>query len=193
MHNALAHVQAKLRPAVMAVIQTTFVQSAHAQWKTVAGALRERAPKLAELMDEAHDDVLTYMGFPTDGRPQIASSNPLDCNGEIKRRSNLVGIFPNDRAVIRLTGALRLNQNDEWSISCDYMSLESLPSVTDDPLVTLPCVATRSTSDRNKGRCTYTTSRGTLKWRRVRPAIHLARLPATAPHPLGATKRASPL
>jgi putative transposase len=126
---------------VMAVIKTIFAQSAHAQWKTVAGALRERAPKLAQLMDETHDNVLTYMAFPPRTGPRLLSSNPLERNGEIKRRSNLVGIFPNDRAVIRLTGALRLEQNDEWSVSRDYMSLESLRSVTDDPLVTLPCVA----------------------------------------------------
>ena len=122
MRNALAHVAAKQRPAVMAMIKTIFAQEtaqdAHAQWKSVADALRERAPKLAELMDEAREDVLAYTAFPKEHWPQIASTNPLErLNGEVKRRSNVVGIFPNDRAVVRLVGALMLEQNDEWAVA----------------------------------------------------------------------------
>ncbi len=131
MRNAMAHVPAKQRPAVMAMIKTIFAQEtaadAHAQWKTVADALRERAPRLAELMDEAREDVLAYTAFPKEHWPQIASTNPLErLNGEVKRRSDVVGIFPNDRAVVRLVGALMLEQNDEWAVSRRYMSLESL-------------------------------------------------------------------
>ena len=146
MRNALAHVPAKQRPAVMAMIKTIFAQEtaadAHAQWKIVADALHERAPKLAAMMEEAREDVLAYTAFPKEHWPQIASTNPLErLNGEIKRRSDVVGIFPNDRAIIRLVGALMLEQNDEWAVSRRYMSLESLVPVSDDPLVRLPGVA----------------------------------------------------
>ena len=146
MRNALAHVPAKQRPAVIAMVKTIFAQETaddvHAQWKTVTDALRERAPKLAELMDQAREDVLAYTAFPKEHWPQIASTNPLErLNGEIKRRSDVVGIFPNDRAVIRLVGALMLEQNDEWTVSRRYMSLESLAPISEDPLVRLPGVA----------------------------------------------------
>ena len=146
MRNALAHASAKQRPAVAAMLKTIFAQEtakeAHAQWIAVADALRERAPKLAELMDAAREDVLAYTAFPRDHWAQIASTNPLErLNGEIKRRSDVVGIFPNDRAVVRLVGALMLEQNDEWAVSRRYMSLESLAPVSDDPLISLPGVA----------------------------------------------------
>jgi len=146
MRNLLTHAPARQRPAVIAMVKTIFAQQtaaeARSQWKTVADALRERAPKLAALMDASLDDVLAYTAFPKEHWPQIASTNPLErLNGEIKRRSNVVGIFPNDRAVIRLVGALMLEQNDEWAVGRRYMSLESLAPVSDDPLVKLPGVA----------------------------------------------------
>jgi transposase-like protein len=147
MRNALAHVPPKQRPAVVAMLKTIFAQdtaeAAREQWHQVAGALRERFPKLAELMDASRDDVLVYMTFPREHWPQIASTNPLErLNGEIKRRSDVVGIFPNDKAVVRLVGALMLEQNDEWAVSRRYMSLESLSTLSDDPVLRLPAVAT---------------------------------------------------
>jgi transposase-like protein len=146
MRSALAHVPAKQRPAVTAMLTTIFAQEtaaeARAQWNSVADALRERAPRLAELMDEAREDVLAYTAFPREHWPQIASTNPLErLNGEIKRRSDVVGIFPNPAAVIRLVGALMLEQNDEWAVSRRYMSLESLAVLSDAPRVRLPGVA----------------------------------------------------
>jgi len=146
MRNALAHVPAKQRPAVSAMIKTIFAQEtareAHDQWNSVAEALRERAPKLAALMDAAREDVLAYTAFPREHWPQISSTNPLErLNGEIKRRSDVVGIFPNDAAVVRLTGALMIEQNDEWVVGRRYMSLESLAPISNDPVIRLPGVA----------------------------------------------------
>jgi putative transposase len=146
MRNALAHVAAKQRPAVVAMLKTIFAQdsaeAAHAQWRQVADTLRERYPKLAELMDGAREDVLAYMAFPREHWPQIASTNPLErLNGEIKRRSDVIGIFPNDKAVVRLVGALMLEQNDEWAVCRRYMSLESLAALSDDLVLRLPAVA----------------------------------------------------
>ena len=146
MRNALAHVPPKQRPAAVAMLKTIFAQdsadAAHAQWRQVADALRERYSKLAELMDGVREDVLAYMTFPREHWPQIASTNPLErLNGEIKRRADVIGIFPNDRAVVRLVGALMLEQNDEWAVSRRYMSLESLASLSDDPVLRLSAVA----------------------------------------------------
>lgn len=146
LRNVLAHVPPKQRPAAVAMLKTIFAQdtaeAAQAQWRQVADALRERFPRLAELMDGARDDVLAYMTFPREHWPQIASTNPLErLNGEIKRRADVVGIFPNDRSVIRLVGALMLEQSDEWAVTRRYMSLESLGTLSDDPIRRLSAVA----------------------------------------------------
>ena len=144
MRNVLAHAGSKQRPAVVALLKTIFAQenaeAAREQWRHVADALREKYPKLAAMMDESRDDVLAYMDFPREHWAQIA--NPIErLNGEVKRRSDVVGIFPNDRAVVRLVGALMLEQNDEWAVCRRYMALEGLKPVSDDPLIKLPAVA----------------------------------------------------
>jgi transposase-like protein len=146
MRNALAHAPAKQRMAVAAMLKTIFAQEtkteAEAQWAIVADALREKQPKLGALMDSSRDDVLAYMTFPREHWPQIASTNPLErVNREVKRRSDVIGIFPNDGAIIRLVGALMLETNDEWAVARRYMSLETLARVTDNPTVRLPAVA----------------------------------------------------
>jgi putative transposase len=145
MRNAMAHLAPKQRPAVVAMLKTIFAQetaeAAREQWASVADALRERCPKLVALMDRSREEVLVYMSFPREHWGQIASTNPLErLNGEIKRRADVVGIFPNDRAVIRLVGALMLEQNDEWAVSRRYMPLESLSSLSDDPVCRLSAV-----------------------------------------------------
>jgi len=92
-------------------------------------------------MDEAREDVLACTDFPKEHWPQIASTDPLErLNGEAKRRSGVAGTFPNDRAVVRLVGALMLEQNDEWAVSRRYMSLESLAAVSGTAVVRLPAV-----------------------------------------------------
>jgi putative transposase len=146
MRSALAHVPAKQRPAVVAMLKTVFAQEtaadARMRWNSVADALRERAPRLAELMDAARDDVLAYTAFPREHWPQIASTNPIErLNGEIKRRADVVGIFPNAEAVIRLVGALMLERNDEWAVGRRYMTLDGLAAFSDAPQVRLPAVA----------------------------------------------------
>ena len=102
--------------------------------------MRPRLPKLAGLLDEAEADVLAYMDFPAQHRAKIHSTNPLErLNGEIKRRADVVGIFPNEAAVTRLIGALLLEQNDEWATQrARYMTLETIAPMSDTALVRMP-------------------------------------------------------
>jgi len=146
MRNVLAHAGRHGRRVVAAFIGTAFVQddadTARAQWRQVADQLRPKVPKLAAVMDEAEPDVLAFMSFPRDHRPKIHSTNPIErLNGEIKRRTEVVGIFPNEDAITRLVGALLLEQNDEWAVRrARYMSLETIAPLSDDPIVRLSAV-----------------------------------------------------
>jgi putative transposase len=117
--------------------------SARAQWRKVADQLRPKLPKLATLLDEAEPDVLAYMSFPAAHRTKLHSSNPIErLNGEIKRRTEVVGIFPNEAAIVRLVGAILLEQNDEWAVQrARYMTLETIAPLSDDPIVGLPTAA----------------------------------------------------
>jgi transposase-like protein len=95
------------------------------------------------LFTEAEADVLASMSFPAAHRPKLHSTNPIErLNGEIKRRTEVVGIFPNEDAITRLIGAILLEQNDEWAVQrARYMSLETIAPLSDDPIVSLPAVA----------------------------------------------------
>ena len=143
MRNALAHAGKTQRRVVSAFVGTAFAQddeaAAKAQWRQVADQLRPRVAKLAGFMDAAETDVLAYMAFPKEHRTKLHSNNPIErLNGEIKRRTEVVGIFPNEAAIIRLVGAILLEQNDEWAVQRSrYMTRETLAPLSDDPLVSL--------------------------------------------------------
>src|SRR6266542_3519374 len=144
MRNALAHAGRSGRRVVSAFIATAFAQDdaeqAKAQWRRVADQLRPKLPKLAALMDHAEPDVLAYMSFPAQHRLKLHSTNPLErLNGEIKRRTEVVGIFPNEDAITRLVGAILLEQNDEWAVQrARYMTLETMAPLSEDPIFKLP-------------------------------------------------------
>lgn len=145
--NVLAHAGKSGRRVVSAFIGTAFAQetpeAASAQWRTVADQIRPKVPKLAAIMDEAEHDVLAYMSFPRQHWAKLHSTNPIErLNGEIKRRTDVIGIFPNDDAIVRLVGALLLEANDEWAVQrARYMTLETIGQMSDDPLISLPAVA----------------------------------------------------
>jgi putative transposase len=148
--NALALVPKSAQQLVAATIRTVFAQpdatSAREQWRRVADGFRDRFPRLADLMDDAETDVLAYLAFPSAHWRQIWSNNPLErLNKEVKRRSDVVGIFPNDAAVIRLVGMILAEQHDEWQVSRCYFSAESLAALIGNGPTTerLPLMAIR--------------------------------------------------
>lgn len=147
MRNALAHAGKSGRRVVSAFIATAFAQdhaeAAKTQWRKVADQLRSKLPKLAGFLDEAETDVLAYMTFQPQHRTKLHSTNPIErLNGEIKRRTEVVGIFPNEDAIVRLIGAILLDQNDEWAVQrARYMTLETIAPLSDDPIVSLPAIA----------------------------------------------------
>ena len=145
MRNALACVGKKDRPIVTAALRTACDQDTPAASKEhrakLIGAFEPRHPKRADLMRRAEDDVLAYKSFPREHWVKIHSTNPLErLNKQIERRTNGVGIFPNEAAVTRLVGALMLEQNDEWAITRRYMTLETVAAICDttpmDPATT---------------------------------------------------------
>ena len=147
MRNCLAHAGIKQRAMVAAAIRTAFVQeseeAARTEWRAISDRLRAKFPKLAQLMDGVEDEVLAYMAFPKSHWNQIHSTNPIErLNREIKRRTNVVSIFPNEAAIVRLVGAILLEQNDEWAVSRRYMSLETLAGLCDDQTVKAKAITT---------------------------------------------------
>ena len=147
MRNVLAHAGRQGRRVVSAFIATAFAQNdaeaARTQWRRVADQLRPKLPKLAAFLDQAETDVLAYMTFPAAHRAKLHSTNPIErLNGEIKRRTDVVGIFPNEAAILRLVGAILIEQNDEWAVQrARYMTLETMAPLSDDLAVSLPAIA----------------------------------------------------
>jgi transposase-like protein len=141
--NALALVPRAAAQMVAATIRTVFVQpdaaSAREQWQRVTESFRPRFPRLAALLEGAEADVLAYLTFPAEHWRQIWSNNPLErLNQEVKRRPDVVGIFPNAAAVVRLVGAVLAEQHDEWQVSRRYFSAESLAKLTPTAEEALP-------------------------------------------------------
>ena len=132
MRNLLATVPQAMREPIAAIVRTIFAQPDHAsaltQLHKVSEGLRARFAQAAALLEDAAEDILAHKHFPEEHRRQLHSTNPLErLNKEIKRRSNVVGIFPNVRAAVRLVGAILLEQDDEWAVAeRRYFSAESM-------------------------------------------------------------------
>ena len=141
---ALAHVPKGQHTMVAAALRQAFLQADHdtarQTWRQVADQLRPRWPKLATLMDDSEHDVLAFMAFPAQHRTKLHSTNPLErLNKEVKRRADVVGIFPDEKSIMRLIGAVLLEQNDDWQLQHRYMQLEAMaellqPTTQDHPL-----------------------------------------------------------
>lgn len=130
LRNALSLVPKDAQPLAAATIRTVFAQptadTARQQWRQVADGFRTHWPRLAVLLDEAETDVLAYLAFPRAHWRQVWSTNPLErLNKEVKRRTDVVGIFPNPAAALRLVGALLAEQHDEWQVGRRYFRVES--------------------------------------------------------------------
>jgi putative transposase len=136
MRNALAYVPKTQETVVAAAIRQAFIQpdreTAAQVWRHVADQLRPRFEKLGRLMDEAEHDVLAYMTFAPQHRTKLHSTNPLErLNKEVKRRADVVGIFPNEDSIVRLVGAVLMEQNDDWQTQNRYMQIEGFAEPAD--------------------------------------------------------------
>ena len=146
MRNVLSQVPKSYQGMVSSIIRTIFARndqaSAREQLRHVVDELKNRFPKAMTILEEAEDDILAYMAFPREHWTQIHSTNPLErLNREIRRRTDVVCIFPNREAVIRLVGAMLMEQNDEWQVGRRYFSLESMAKLTSTKEFTLAPVA----------------------------------------------------
>lgn len=140
MRNALSYVPKGQNTVVAAAIRQVFLQpdqkTATQVWRQVADQLRTRWPKLGTRMDEAETDVLAYTGFPTQHRTKLHSTNPLErLNKEVKRRADVVGIFPNEDSIFRFVGAVLLEQNDEWQLQNRYMQIEGMAELNQTMMI----------------------------------------------------------
>ncbi|ABQ28753.1 MULTISPECIES: IS256 family transposase [Acidiphilium] len=131
MRNALSYVPKGQQSMVSAALRQAFIQpdrvSASQTLRHVADQLRGKWPKLGAFIDDSETDVLAHMDFPAQHRTKIHSTNPLErLNKEVKRRADVVGIFPNEGSIIRLIGAVLLEANDEWQTQNRYMQIEGM-------------------------------------------------------------------
>jgi transposase-like protein len=131
MRNLLSRVPKTQQSRVATMIREVFVQptqkKAREMWRAIAASAHNAIPKLTDAMNAAEDDVLAYMTFPAAHRAKLHSTNTLErLNKEVKRRADVVGIFPGEESIIRLIGAVLMEQNDEWQLQHRYLSLEPL-------------------------------------------------------------------
>ena len=139
MRNLMTHVPKSHKQMIGATVRTIFVQpdskSTREQLRQVVSMLETRYPNAAELLSDAEHDVTAYAEFPQQHWSKIASTNPLErVNKEIKRRANVIGIFPNDQSVIRLVGAVLAETHDEWQTSeRRYLSEGSMNQIGQPP------------------------------------------------------------
>lgn len=136
MRNVLAHVPKRDKSMVTSVIRTIFAQhsqeAARQQLAEVVRVLEPRWPKAADVLVAGEEDVLVYMTFPPEHWTRIYSTNPLErVNREVKRRTNVVGIFPDADAVLRLVGSVLIEIHEEWQIGRRYFSLGSMRKLYD--------------------------------------------------------------
>jgi transposase-like protein len=147
--SLLAHVPKSQQTVVSAAVRQVLVQpdrkTAGDTWRHVADQLRPRLPKVAALLAEAEHDVLAYLDYPELHRSKLHSTNPIErLNREVKRRTDVVGIFPNEDSVRRLVGAILLEQNDDWQLQHRYLTLETMTgiaTVEDAAVTALPGAA----------------------------------------------------
>jgi putative transposase len=136
LREALGHARREQQPMLAALLRPIFGAEDRERARELVGEalerLRKPLPKVAALLEEAEDDLLAFYSFPADHRPKLRSTNPLErVNREIGRRTDVVGIFPNDRALIRLAASVVIEQNDEWLVGRRYLSAHSLEAVLD--------------------------------------------------------------
>ncbi|MDA8216822.1 MAG: transposase [Dehalococcoidales bacterium] len=131
------HVDRPQQQMVSAALRQIFGSDREEQARRLLGEVADRlqtpVPKVAAFLEEAEEDLLAFTRFPPEHWSKLRSTNPLErVNRDIARRSDVVGIYPNDQSLIRLAGALRLEQNDEWLVGRRYLSLESLAKLEEE-------------------------------------------------------------
>ena len=137
LRESLGHARREQQPMLAALLRPIFTAETGEQARELVTdaleRLRKPLPKIAELLEEAEEDLLAFYAFPAEHRPKLRSTNPLErVNREIGRRTDVVGIFPDDASLIRLATSLVIEQNDEWLVGRRYLSLDSLAPLLEE-------------------------------------------------------------
>jgi transposase-like protein len=137
LRESLGHARREQQPMLAALLRPLFTAESGEQARELVSdaldRLRKPLPKIAELLEEAEEDLLAFYALPAEHWPKLRSTNPLErVNREIGRRTDVVGIFPNDKALLRLAASVVIEQNDEWLVGRRYLSLDSLASLLEE-------------------------------------------------------------
>lgn len=132
MRNLLTKVPKSTQPFVAALVRSIFAQpdgeSVHDQYKRVVDQLRPKMRHAAAMLDACREELLAFTSFPKEHWRQIWSNNPqVRVNRELRRRTDVVGIFPSRESIIRLVGAVLIEMNDDWAVVRRYMTFEVPP------------------------------------------------------------------